>query len=145
MFVFSVLARFPLLSEATAAAAAGGTPARSEPLGLWVLFPAFLLCQGINGIDGGRGLGALVALGLLFVLLDRVLADEGAVLVELALAPFSVVHQAVVALLLLYRPVQRGLAVGKRFVVFIAGSRRQTDTARVEKRGSEPSPEGWRS
>lgn len=75
------------------------------------------------GAAGGRAAGAAV------------LADEGAVLVELALAPFSVVHQAVVALLLLYRPVQRGLAVGKRFVVFIAGSRRQTDTARVEKWG----------
>lgn len=77
--------------------------------------------QRVDGVDGRRSLGALVALRLVLVLLDGVLADEGAVLVELAVAALAVVHQAVVALL--HVGVQRRLAALQRLVVLVAAAR----------------------
>lgn len=79
-----------------------------------------LLRQRVDGVHGRGGLGALVPLRLVLVLLDRVLADEGAVLVELAVAALAVVHQAVVALL--HVGVQRGLAALQGLVVLIAAA-----------------------
>lgn len=84
-------------------------------VGLWSLYLPFSppTCKGvccawgapsgqrIDGIDRRCSLGALIALGLFLVLFDRVLADEGAIFIELALATFTVVHQAVITLLLL--------------------------------------------
>lgn len=57
-----------------------------------VAVPGAPLGQRIDGVDGRRGLRALVAFRLLLVLFDRVLADEGAVLIELALAALAIVH-----------------------------------------------------
>lgn len=79
---------------------------------------ATALRQRVNGVDRGGGLRALVALRLVFVFLHRVLADEGAVLVELSIATLPVVHQTVVALL--HVSIQRRLAALKRLVVLIA-------------------------
>lgn len=79
--------------------------------------------QRIDGIDRRCGLGALIALCFLLVLFDRVLADEGAVFIELALATFTVVHQAVITLLLLDGAVQGCLAALQGLVVLIAGQR----------------------
>lgn len=83
--------------------------------------------QGIDGVDWRCGLGALVAFRFLLVLFDSVLADEGAIFVELALAAFAVVHQAVVTLLLLDGAVQRCLAALQWLVVLITG-RRETES-----------------
>lgn len=60
---------------------------------------AAALRQGVDGVDRRRGLRALVAFRLVLVLLHGVLADEGAVLVELSVPAFTVIHQAVVAFL----------------------------------------------
>lgn len=79
--------------------------------------------QRVDGIDRRRGLGALIALCFLLVLFDRVLADEGAIFIELALATFTVVHQAVITLLLLDGAVQGCLAALQGLVVLIAGQR----------------------
>lgn len=79
------------------------------------------LRQGVDGVDRRGGLRALVALCLVLVLLHRVLADERAVLVELAVAAFAVVHQAVVAFL--HVALQRCLAALQRLVVFVAAAK----------------------
>lgn len=78
------------------------------------------LRQRVDGVDWRGGLGALVPLRLVLVLLHRVLADEGTVLVELAVAAFAVVHEAVVALL--HVAVQRSLAALQRLVVLVAAA-----------------------
>lgn len=81
---------------------------------------ATALRQWVDGVDGRGGLGALVALRLIFVLFHRVLANERAVLVELAIAAFAVVHQTVVAFL--HVAVQRRLAALQRLVVLITAA-----------------------
>lgn len=52
-----------------------------------------------------------------FLFLAAVLADEGAVLVELPVPALPVVHQAVVALVTAHRPVGRRPAALQRLVV----------------------------
>lgn len=81
---------------------------------------AAALRQRVDGVDRRRGLRALIALRFVLVLLHRVLADERAVLIELAVAAFAVVHQAVVALL--HVAVQRRLAALEGLVVLIAAA-----------------------
>lgn len=103
--------------------------ARKAPLG-----------QRIDGVDRRRGLRALVALRLLLVLLDCVLADEGAVLVELALPALAVVHQAVVALLLLDGAVQGRLAALQGLVVLVTARERQR--IRASPPGAAQAPPG---
>lgn len=71
----------------------------------------------VHGIDGRRGLRALVAFVRVFLFLAAVLADEGAVLVELSVPALPVVHQAVVALVAPHRPVGRSTAALERLVV----------------------------
>lgn len=71
----------------------------------------------VHGIDGRRGLRALVAFVRVFLFLAAVLADEGAVLVELSVPALPVVHQAVVALVAPHRPVGRSPAALQRLVV----------------------------
>lgn len=81
---------------------------------------ATALCQRVDGVDRGGGLRALVALRLVLVFLHCVLADEGAVLVELSVATLPIVHQTVVALL--HISIQRRLAALQRLVVLIAAA-----------------------
>lgn len=81
---------------------------------------ATALRQRVDGVDGRGGLRALVALRFVLVLLHRVLADERAVLVELAVAAFAVVHQTVVAFF--HVAVQRRLAALERLVVLVAAA-----------------------
>lgn len=81
---------------------------------------ATALRQRVDGVDGGGGFRALVALRLVLVLLHRVLADEGPILIELAIAAFTVVHQAVVAFL--HVAVQRCLAALQGLVVLVTAT-----------------------
>ena len=46
----------------------------------------------VHGVDGRRGLRALVAFVRVFLFLAAVLADEGAVLIELSVPALPVVH-----------------------------------------------------
>ncbi len=71
----------------------------------------------VHGVDGRRGLRALVAFVRVFFFLAAVLADEGAVLVELSVPALPVVHQAVVALVTAHCPVGRRPAPLQRLVV----------------------------
>ena len=71
----------------------------------------------VHGVDGRRCLWALVAFVRVFLFLAAVLADEGAVLVELSVPALPVVHQAVVALVTAHRPVGRRPAALQRLVV----------------------------
>ena len=100
------------------------------------------LGQRIDGVDWRRGLRALVALRLLLVLLDRVLADEGAVLVELALPALAVVHQAVVALLLLDGAVQGRLAALQGLVVLVTARGETADQSQPTQCRSNPARKG---
>ena len=111
--------------------AGGGGGGVGVEVGGVVLLGA-VLRQGVDGVDGRGGLGALVALRLVLgVLLDGVLADEGAVLVELPVAALAVVHQAVVTLL--GRAVQRRLAALQRLVVLVATGNGRERHAREKK------------
>lgn len=60
-------------------------------------FAATVLRQRVD--DRRSSLRALVALRLIFVLFHCVLADERAILIELAIAAFAIVHQTVIAFL----------------------------------------------
>ncbi|TNN88232.1 hypothetical protein EYF80_001448 [Liparis tanakae] len=86
---------------------------------------ATALRQRVDGVDGRGGLGALVALRFILVLLHRVLADERAILVELAISAFAVVHQTVVAFL--HIAVQRRLAALEGLVVLVAAAKGTDD------------------
>lgn len=94
--------------------------------GISVRGAVVVLRQRVDGIDGWGGLGALIALCLILVLLHRVLANEWAILVELAVAALAVVHQAVITLF--HVTVERRLAALQRFVVLVT-----TVEARWEK------------
>lgn len=90
------------------------------------------LRQRVDGIDRRGGLRALIALRLVLVLLHRVLADERAVLVELAIATFAVIHQTVITFL--HVAVQRRLAALQGLVVLIAAAEANEEelTVRVD-------------
>lgn len=75
------------------------------------------LDERVHGVDGRRGLGALVAFVRVFLFLAAVLADEGAVFVELSVPALPVVHQAVVALVAPHRAIGRRPAALQRLVV----------------------------
>lgn len=81
----------------------------------------------VHGVDGRRGLRALVAFVRVFLFLAAVLADEGAVLIELSIPALPVVHQAVVALVAPHRAVGRRPAALQRLVVLCV-------TVKVRKR-----------
>ncbi len=82
---------------------------------------AMALRQRVDGVYGRGGLRALVALRFVLVLLHRVLANERAILVELAIAAFAVVHQTVIAFL--HVAVQRRLAALQRLVVLVTAAK----------------------
>lgn len=71
----------------------------------------------VHGVDGRRGLRTLVAFVRVFLFLAAVLADEGAVFIELSVPALPVVHQAVIALVTAHRPVGRRPAALQRLVV----------------------------
>lgn len=71
----------------------------------------------VHGVDGRWGLRALVAFVRVFLFLAAVLADEGAVFIELSVPALPVVHQAVVALVTAHRPIGRRPAALQRLVV----------------------------
>lgn len=75
------------------------------------------LDERVHGVDGRRGLRALVAFVRVFFFLAAVLANEGAVLIELSVPALPVVHQAVVALVAAHCPVGRCPAPLQRLVV----------------------------
>lgn len=76
--------------------------------------------QGVHGVDGGRGPGALLALGRVpACALSAILADERAVLVELPVSALAVVDQTVVAVVSLNGPVGRRAAPFQRLVVLV--------------------------
>lgn len=76
-----------------------------------------LLDERVHGVDGRRGLRALVAFVRVFLFLAAVLADEGAIFVELSIPALPVVHQAVVALIAPHRAIGRRPAPLQRLVV----------------------------
>lgn len=82
---------------------------------------ATALRQRVDGVYRRGGLRALVALRFVLVLLHRVLANERAVLVELAIAAFAIVNETVIAFL--HVAVQRSLAALQRLVVLIAAAK----------------------
>lgn len=75
------------------------------------------LHKGVHGVDRRWSLRALVTLRRVFFLLPAVLADERAVLVELAVSSLAVIHKAVVAVVFLDRPVGWGPAAFQGLVV----------------------------
>lgn len=76
--------------------------------------------QGVHGVNGGRGPGALRALGRVPArALSAILADERAVLVELPVSALAVVDQTVVAVVSLNGPVGRRAAPFQRLVVLV--------------------------
>lgn len=79
--------------------------------------PAPALDERVHGVDGRRRLRAFVAFVRVPLFLAAVLADEGAVFVELSVPALPVVHQAVVALISADRPVGRRPTPLERLVV----------------------------
>lgn len=71
----------------------------------------------VHGVDGRRGLRTLIAFVRVFLFLAAVLADEGAVFVELSVPALPVVYQAVVALVAAHCPIGRRPAALQRLVV----------------------------
>lgn len=71
----------------------------------------------VHGVDRRWGLRALVAFVRVFLFLAAVLADEGAVFIELSVPALPVVHQAVVALVTAHCPIGRRPAALQRLVV----------------------------
>lgn len=75
------------------------------------------LHKGVHGVDWRRSLWTLVALRRVFFLLPAVLADEWAILVELAVSSLAVIHQAVVTVVLLDRTIGWGPAAFQGLVI----------------------------
>lgn len=71
----------------------------------------------VHGVDGRRGLRTLIAFVRVFLFLAAVLADEGAVFVELSVPALPVVYQAVIALVAAHCPIGRRPAALQRLVV----------------------------
>lgn len=75
------------------------------------------LHKGVHGVDWRRSLRTLVAFCRVFFLLPAVLADERAILVELAVSSLAIIHQAVVTVVLLDRPIGWGPAAFQGLVI----------------------------
>lgn len=100
--------------------------------------------QGVHGVDGGRGPGALLALGRVpACALPAILADERAVLVELPVSALAVVDQAVVAVVSLNGPVGRRAAPFQRLVVLVV-TVGENDTQVSQERGRRRAKTGQR-